>query len=293
MNESDTVDVLIVTYNNRDTIGRCLESTRAALSDCIPGGTWTVSVFDNASSDGTAELLCASYPWARVHYSETNVLFGPAMNWLVRSSSSKYVILLNPDTDLRDAKISHLVEVLDAHADVGIVSASLVGGDGNLQPCAQGLPTPKYELSRAIIGTKLARATSGLWNPEAVLTATEQGFPVDEAHHLGLIWTTCCAMRRSDALYFGPFSPEFPMYDGDVDMCARMAVEGWSGYLMSDVRILHLGGLSSTASSKRQMMRTGRHAYYRKWYGGRRSLALRVALSAVSNVKRLHQHLGA
>ena len=293
MNESDTVDVLIVTYNSRDTIGRCLESTRADLSDCLPGGAWTVSVFDNASTDGTAEFLCASYPWARVHYSRTNVLFGPAMNWLVRSSSSKYVILLNPDTDLCGGKIIRLVEALDAHADVGIVSASLVDASGNLQPCAQELPTPKYELSRAIVGTKLARAMSNLWDPKATLVATERGFPVDEAHHLGFIWTTCCAMRRSDALYFGPFSPEFPMYDGDVDLCARMAVEGWSGYLMSDVRILHLGGVSSTADSKRQMMLNGRRAYYRKWYGGLRSSALQVALAVVSNIKRLHQHLGA
>jgi hypothetical protein len=214
------------------------------------------------------------------------------MNWLVRSSSSRYVILLNPDTDLRGGHISRLVTVLDAHADVGIVSASLVDAHGNLQPCAQELPTPKYELARAFIGTKLARAMSNLWDPKATLTATEQGFPVDEAHRLGFIWTTCCAMRRSDALYFGPFSPEFPMYDGDVDLCARMAVEGWKGYLMSDVRILHHGGLSSTADSKQQMMRIGRHAYYRKWHGHTRALALRGALSTTSTVKRFHRHLG-
>jgi GT2 family glycosyltransferase len=82
------------------------------------------------------------------------------------------------------------------------------------------------------------------------------------------------------------------MYDGDVDLCARMAVEGWKGYLMSDVRILHHGGLSSTADSKQQMMRIGRHAYYRKWHGHTRALALRGALSTTSTVKRFHRHLG-
>ncbi len=293
MKTADTLDVLIVTYNSRDTIGHCLDSARADLSRCMPGGAWTVSVFDNASSDGTAEFLRESYPWARTHCSQTNVFFGPAMNWLVRSSTSKYLILLNPDTDLRGGNVSRLVTALDAYADVGIVSASLVDANGKFQRCAQELPTPKYELARAIIGTKLARATSNLWDLKATLLATEQGFPMDKAHRLGFIWTTCCAMRRSDALYFGPFSPEFPMYDGDVDLCARMAFEGWKGYLMSDVRILHFGGLSSTPDSKHQMMKVGRQAYYRKWHGRIRATALRGALSAVSNVKRVHQHLGA
>jgi GT2 family glycosyltransferase len=136
MGGAPDLSVIIVTFNSADLIGRCLCSVlghETALSR-------EVIVFDNASEDGTAELIEAQFPGATVVRSSENIGYGSGINQAVRHASGEYFMFLNPDAELRPGAIDQLVQVLESDARVGVVGPRLVFMDGTVQASARRFP---------------------------------------------------------------------------------------------------------------------------------------------------------
>jgi GT2 family glycosyltransferase len=139
-----TVSVLVVTWNNRDTIDGCLAS--------LPEHGIEVLVWDNASADGTAEL--AERHRALVIRSRVNVGFAAAVNALARHATGDYLLLLNPDARLDAGAIAALLRAADERTVAG---AELRGRDGCVQPASgRAFPTP-WTLLRPVFLRRAAR----------------------------------------------------------------------------------------------------------------------------------------
>ena len=279
MTAATAVDVLIVSYNSRDDLARCLGS----LDRHCPGSArLRVRILDNASSDGSAEVVVASFPHVVLARSDRNLGFASATNRLVAASNADYVLLLNPDTALTEEIVTPLLRVLESDPRIAVVGPRLIYPDGSPQPSCERLPSLRYELARNLRGTKADRLLRPLIDLQATIVATRElhlrcG---TEPRPVESMWATCWLMRTSDARRYGPFDERFTTYDEDVDLCRRLADDHRLVVYVPAVSLVHVGGASSDAVHKQRLMRTGRRRYYRRHGGRAGALVYRAILLA-------------
>ena len=127
MTEGLETEILVVSYNTRELLDGCLTS----IERTTDGRRVGVAVWDNASSDQSAEMVAERHPSARLVRSDSNLGFGAANNRLAASSTARYLLLLNSDTLLTEDIISPLREVLETWPTPPSTGPRLVWGDGS------------------------------------------------------------------------------------------------------------------------------------------------------------------
>src|SRR5581483_10997177 len=120
------LDIVIVAYRSRALVEACLESVRQHPARAGA----TVTVVDNASHDGTAELIGRAFPEVRLIESGSNLGFAAANNIAIRETSSPYVLALNPDTRMTPGALDRLLALMDEHPEIGICGCRLEREDG-------------------------------------------------------------------------------------------------------------------------------------------------------------------
>ncbi|HWQ12269.1 MAG TPA: glycosyltransferase family 2 protein [Roseiflexaceae bacterium] len=139
-----TLAVIIVSWNVRELLRRCIASVHASLAGS--GIVYRVVVVDNASADGTPAMLRAAHPEVLLLEAGRNLGFAGGNNLALRrvmqNAKLDYVLLLNPDTEVVGEAIPRLVRYLDAHPDVAVVGPRLRYPDGAVQPTRRRFPTP-------------------------------------------------------------------------------------------------------------------------------------------------------
>ncbi|MDQ5826022.1 MAG: glycosyltransferase family 2 protein, partial [Chloroflexota bacterium] len=134
------LSIVILSWNVRELLATCLRSLPAAAGDW-----WEhteVLVVDNASADGSTEMVRRDFPGARLVALPRNLGFSGGNNAGIRAAQGKYVLLLNPDTVARPGSITTLAEYMEAHETSGIVGPRLLNPDGSMQPSRRRFPTP-------------------------------------------------------------------------------------------------------------------------------------------------------
>ena len=129
------VSIVIVTYNTKDLIQRCLDHLASNLRDC------EIIVVDNGSIDGTYHLLKKNYPKVKLYRTETNLGFGGANNIGFSYARGEYVILLNSDAFPHPGAIEKAIQLMDENPKVGLGGARLISEDGSWQPSARMFPS--------------------------------------------------------------------------------------------------------------------------------------------------------
>ncbi|MCX7643596.1 MAG: glycosyltransferase family 2 protein, partial [Armatimonadetes bacterium] len=152
-----TVSVLIVNWNTREHLRRCLRSL-SGIGDWGSGTGETgfeVIVVDNASVDGSAEMVQSEFPQVKLIANGRNVGYAAANNQAAKLAKGQYFLLLNPDTELTPATIDKLVAFAETHPDAGAVAPKLVYPNGRLQPSVRSFPTPAALLFSALALDKI------------------------------------------------------------------------------------------------------------------------------------------
>ena len=250
--------IIIVSYNARADLVRCIESLHAHR----PHIDHQIVVVDNASSDGAADAVRAKWSDVNVVDAGGNLGFSRANNLGIRQTSSELVLLLNPDTVVEDDAIDTLVGRLESRPDVAVAGPRLVDGSG------------KAELSFGPMITPFAEARQKMlvrWNDQGVapivkyvdsLTRREQD--VD--------WVSgaCLLVRRADTEAVGLLDERYFMYVEDVDFCAAIRAKGRRVLFTPTAQVVHLRGRSA-ASSATATAATYQHshiAFYEKHHPG-------------------------
>jgi GT2 family glycosyltransferase len=236
--------ILIVSYNARADLERCLESLHAAP----PQLGHEVIVVDNHSNDGSVE---AARRWrgVRVIALDANVGFARANNIGVRATSSVNVLLLNSDTIVPPGAIDRLVATLDREPDVAIVGPRLVDGSGRAELSFGRMIGPLNELRQK----RLARSA-------AVDRLTR------ERQYPDWVSGACLLVRRADAEAVGGLDERFFMYTEDVDFCAAVRARGRRVLFTPEVEIVHLRGRSAATApaATNAAYRRSQIAFYEK-----------------------------
>jgi GT2 family glycosyltransferase len=282
------VDVIIVSYNSRDYLAACL----ASLERHRPGEggpRLRVHVFDNASSDGSADTVAASFPHVMLVRSDRNLGFASAANRLVAASDADHVLLLNPDTAFTEDIVTPLLHVIETDPRIALVGPRLVYPDGTQQPSGERLPTLRYELARNLHGTKAGRLLRPFIDLPAIIDATRKLHLGDGStpRAVEFLWATCWLLRIADARRYGPFDECFTTYDEDADLCRRLADDSRLVLYVPSVSLVHVGGASSDPAHKQRLIRIGRTRYYRRRGGLPAALAYRAILLGADVGKRV------
>ena len=235
-----TVSVIIVTWNSRDDVLRCLASVNGSGVDL------EVLVVDNGSEDGTVAAVRAAFPEAQLIEGHGNIGFPAANNLALARARGRYVLFLNPDTELHDGTLEASVAALDGDPSIGMVGCRLVYPDGKTQ----------YESARRAY--RLGDiAFEALWLhmffPRHPLFARQL---MGDWDHLGerdveAISGAFMLVRREAAIAVGGLPEDLFMYHEDLSFCLRLRAAGWRIRYLGDVTATHYSGQSSSVSPAR------------------------------------------
>ena len=270
---------IIVSWNVRDYLSDCLRSVYADLMRCnLQGEIWVV---DNASTDGSQELLTDLFPQANFLFNEGNPGFGAASNQGMRAAASangpgpRYFLLLNPDTMIRPGALGQMVACLDEMPEAGVVGARLVYGDGRFQHSAFNFPgVAQLAFDLFPLPDRLYDSSLNGRYPRKCYRPSAGPFAVD--HPLG----AAMLVRRDVAEATGGFDESFYMYCEEIDWCWRIRDAGWSIFTVPRAEVVHYGGESTKqvpADSIVNLWRS-RSFLYRRHHGRIRNALARVVV---------------
>lgn len=231
-----TVSVVIVNWNAREYLRRCLRS----LALHGPSRPSETIVVDNASTDGSAEAVACEFPQVRLIRNPDNLGFAKANNIGVAASSGRYVCFVNSDVELLPGCIDRLLEYCEENEGVGMVGPLILGSDGRLQRSCRGFPSVWNMLCRALaLDTAFPRAR--LFSGYSMRHWAQDSLrPVDIL--TGCFWL----VRRSAMDEVGLLDEAFFIYGEDMDWCKRFRVQGWPVLFVPSARAIHHGGASSS-----------------------------------------------
>ena len=251
------VSVIIVSYNTERLLRDCLLSVREQTS----GVEYEVIVVDNASGDGSVEMVRNEFSEVRVLALPENVGFGCANNEGIKVARGRNVFLLNPDTLLVNNAVKILSDFLDTHVEVAICGGNLYGKE--MQPIHSylGHIYSLYTEVDALLGGSLSK-----WRYGRSVSFNYTGKPLD----VGYITGADMMVKRDVLERCGLFDPDFFMYFEETELTYRVRKVGLRVVNVPEARIVHLEGQSFQFKERREeMFLTSRKIYYEKIYRAR------------------------
>jgi len=263
--------VVVVNWNVREMLAGCLRSVQAELAASgLTAETWVV---DNASTDGSVEMLRRDFPDIQLIASDINLGFAAGNNAALRAlgfdrppeEAVKHpaaVLLLNPDTEVHPGALRTLVDFLDNTPEAGVAGARLLYGDGSFQHSAFGFPG-LWQLAIELLPVP-GRLVESRLNGRYPRSLYEQDRPFRVGHPLG----AALCVRAAAIAQVGLLDERFHMYVEEVDWCRRIVSAGWTAYCVPAATVTHYGGQSTTQVESDSFVNlwTSRRRFYGKHY---------------------------
>ncbi len=264
--------IVIVSWNVEKHLERCLRSLESACS----GLDWEVVVVDNASQDASVQIARQIGSTVRVIPNADNRGFAKACNQGIAGFDSRYVLLLNPDTECPKGSLLNLVKVADSHPRAGIIGPKLTNFDSSLQHSVRRFPSV---WNQAGILLKLHHILPRLFR--------RYFFPLSKGEYKGVVdqvMGACFLIRRSLMDDIGGLDERYFIWFEEVDYCRRAVERGWQVLYEPSVRVIHHGGTSFAqvmSTTRQEMFNESLIKYFMKWHAGWKARVIKT-LSPVS-----------
>jgi GT2 family glycosyltransferase len=240
------LSVIIVNRNTKEYLLSCL---RSVLENEKPT-EWNIIVVDNGSRDGSAAEVGKTFPSVDLIENEGNLGFAKAVNQGLQKASGRYVLLLNPDTQVKKRAIGELILFMDAHPDAGIAGAGLLNSDGSRQNSIANFPS---------LATELFNKSLLRWVFPEKFPGKERNYsePIEVDSVIG-----ACMMVRRDAIeQVGLLDEDYFLFLEETDWCFRIRKAGWKVYHVPQAEVYHFQGKSAEKDKRRAKIE-----YYRSRY---------------------------
>ncbi len=287
--------IVITSYNTRDLLRTCLRSVYASQGDF----TFEVCVVDNASSDGSAEMVAAEFPQARLIANAENVGYPSANNQGLRafgfqkspvpspqSPVPKFALLLNSDTELPPDALAQMLDFMAEHPDAGVAGPKLVLPNGSLDlACRRSFPTPEISFYRLTGFARLFPHSRRFGRYNLTYLNPDQVTEVDSVVGAFML------VRGLAIVQAGLMDEQFFLYGEDLDWAYRIKAAGWKVYYNPAVTVLHVKRASTRQSPRAQVeFYRAMDIFYRKHYAAQTPWWLHAPIvSAISLRQRLAQ----
>jgi len=279
--ESVDVGVVIVAYNTRELLRRCLRTVLASRDVSL-----LVCVVDNDSTDGSAAMVADEFPQVSLIANSENVGYPAANNQGLAllgfgdasaARIPRYALLLNPDTEVPVDGLATVVRYADAHADVGVVGPRLVRPDGSLDlACRRSFPSPEVSFYRMTGLSRLFPRSRRFGRYNLTFLAEDEAADVDSV--VGAFMMVRCKAIRDAGL----LDDSFFMYGEDLDWAYRIKQAGWRVVYYPEVTVLHVKRASSRQNPRARVeFWRSMEIFYRKHYAGETPRALHALILGV------------
>lgn len=270
------LSIIIVNWNSVKFLHACLQSIYSQVHNV----DFEVIVVDNASFDGSAEVVRQEFPTARFLQSQENLGFGKANNFGFVHSTGEVVLFLNPDTEVRDSAIQTMVVHLQSLPEAGAIGCKLLNSDGSIQESAvQAFPTISNQLLNSDLLRRRFRNWK-LWGNAALFGNATELVPVD------MISGACLMVKRAAFEKVGQFSSDLFMYADDLSLCYRLRKAGYSVCYDGAGEVIHHGGASTAEHDDQHfssvLQRESLLCFLRDTRGPSYALRYRATLAAVA-----------
>jgi N-acetylglucosaminyl-diphospho-decaprenol L-rhamnosyltransferase len=228
------VAVAIVSWNTRDLLRRCLES----FATEVDSGRCEVWVVDNASTDGSAEMVRDEFPWVRLEASTENLGFGPAINLVANRTDSPWIGVANADIALQPGALDALLEAGAADPGAGAIAPRLILPDGSTQHSVYAFPTIGSTL---VVASGAGRAVKPLGERYLLIGM----FEPEHARRVPWAIAAFLLVRREAWDAIGGFDEHQWMYAEDLDIGWRLHRAGWQTRYEPSARVEHESSAST------------------------------------------------
>lgn len=263
------LSIIIVSWNVRELLRACLRSL--PLQDAHT----EIIVVDSASADGTPEMVTAEFSTVKLIASGENLGYSKGNNVGLKQASGRYLLVLNPDTEIQGDALAQMLAYLDAHPQIGVLGPQMVYADGTPQSTRRRFPSFGLALFESTWLQALA--------PRAWLNHFyAQDLPEHETVVVDWVVGAALLLRREAYAQVGGFDEGFFMYSEELDLCRRMKAAGWGVGHLPAARITHFEGRSSAQVPAATHIRfnASKVRYFRKWHGPLAAESLRWWLLA-------------
>ena len=241
------LSIIIVNWNTREYLLSCLGS----IFEEEDGLLKEVIVIDNGSRDGSGSDMKEAFPSVHLIQNEKNLGFAKAVNQGLQKASGRYVLLLNPDTEVRNRAIERLMSFMDSHPDTGVAGAQLLNSDGSKQNSIANFPS---------LATELFNKSLLRWLFPKRFPGKKRNYP--EPMEVNSVIGACMMARREVLDQVGLLDEDYFLFLEETDWCYRMKRAGWKIYHVPDAEVYHFQGKSAEKEKKRARVEYFRSRYH-------------------------------
>jgi GT2 family glycosyltransferase len=224
------LSIIIVNWNAKEMLRNCLNSILQANNNF----KIQIIVVDNASSDGSKEMVESFFTDVKILESGGNLGFSRANNLGIPYAEAPYILFLNPDTLVSGAALSGMTEFLMENPSVGALGCKICNAAHEIQDLPeQWWISPSRKLVELLLTSRNM--------PNRIKNVVPYHDP-NKSGYISYLYGACLMVRRSTLDQVGPFDNRFFMYCEDIDLCHRISMAGWKLYYLSEYQITHLVG---------------------------------------------------
>ena len=275
----NTLSIIIVTWNCREYVRNCLRSIR----DYPPAGSSDIIVVDNASTDGTVEMIRAEYPDVRIIRNASNDGFASANNTALREVDSKYVLLLNPDTEVKEGAIDALMRYAESHPEAWCVGPKILNTDGSLQRTGVRFPTFWNVTVETLMVDRIFPRSRIFGRQRELFTDP------DTPRSVEYLQGSCLLIPARVFDTVGLLDDAYFMFFEESDFCYRIRESGGSVWYVPDAVITHHGGSGEGHYSEKKILyyHRGLLRFVKKYYPRYTRIFYRPVLTVRSIVRAI------
>ncbi|MDD5043302.1 MAG: glycosyltransferase family 2 protein [Patescibacteria group bacterium] len=228
------LSIIIVSWNVKNLLQKCLESIYRETKNI----SFEIFVIDNASTDGSAEMVRNNFPQVKLIVNKKNEGFAKGNNQGIKESHGDFILILNPDTEILDGAIEKTLDFIKSKKDAGIVGCQILNADKTIQPSVRRFPSfwPIF-----LIFLKLPKLFSNLSTVSRYL-ATD--FNYQSMAEVEQVMGAFILIKRELFEKVGLFDEKFFIWFEEVDLCKRAQKNGYKVYFAPLGKIIHYGGQS-------------------------------------------------
>jgi len=223
------VSVVIISWKMKELLTAML----ASVQHHTHGVSYELIVVDNASMDGTAEVVVQEYPQARLLKNPENRGVAPARNQAFRIAQGRYIVTLDADMVLVENSLRKMAEFMDSNPDAGICGCKLTFPDGTVQPSSRRFPTLFAQVLRRLQRIEFVRNSKTLRHHEMA------EWDRCDTREVDYVIGACQFIRKAAIDQIGLLDEEIFYGPEDVDYCMRMKRAGWKTYYYPHTKIVH------------------------------------------------------
>ncbi|MEM7181627.1 MAG: glycosyltransferase family 2 protein [Spirochaetota bacterium] len=235
------VSIILVSFNTREMLRQAL----ASIAENAKGISYEVFVVDNASQDGSAQMVREEFPQVKLIESSTNIGFAAGNNLAIQKCQGEYVLLFNPDSILSPQTLHKTVGYMQENRECGVLGIKLKNEVGVLQPCARKIPNPWYKflvisgIAHKFRHSKLLGGPDySWWNHSEIRT-------------VGWVVGAYFLIRREVIEKIGHLDERYFLYFEEIDFCLQNRKAGWQVVFYPHAEVVHIGGQSSANSQEK------------------------------------------